>query len=84
MAFATENLSWVRQLPRFSEDEQKVLLALSDERYTWRTKVGIIGVTQLTRDRVEAILAKLIEDEFVQPSLSRAGELIYRLTDREG
>lgn len=84
MAFATENLSWVRQLPRFNDDEQKVLLALSDERYTWRTKGGIVGVTQLTRDSVEAILAKLIQDGFVQPSLSRAGDLVYRLTDREG
>lgn len=84
MAFVTENLSWVRQLSRFTDEEQKVLLALSDERYNWRTKAGIIGVTQLTSERVESVLAGLIQDGFVQPSFSRSGDLIYRLADRPG
>ena len=84
MAFVTENLSWVRQLSRFTDEEQKVLLALSDERYTWRTKAGIIGVTQLPSERVESVLAGLIQDGLVQPSFSRSGDLIYRLEDRPG
>lgn len=82
MAFDVENLSWVKQLPRFSDEEQKVLLALSDERYKWRTTKGIVAATGLDKSRVEEALATLIQDGFVRPWFSRNRDLIYGLVER--
>jgi hypothetical protein len=82
VAFEVENLSWVKQLPRFSDEEQKVLLALSDERYKWRTIKGIVATTGLEKNRVKEALATLIQDGFVRPWFSRNQELIYGLVER--
>jgi hypothetical protein len=82
MSFSVENLSWVRELPKFTDDEQKVLLALSDDRYEWRTKRGIARVTGLEDDRVESILAALMTADLVRPSFSQQREVIYGLEER--
>jgi len=33
MLYETEKLAWVKDLPTFSDEEQRVLLALSDSRF---------------------------------------------------
>ncbi|HZK82882.1 MAG TPA: hypothetical protein VFC46_17495 [Humisphaera sp.] len=82
MAYDVENLTWVKQWPQLNDDEQLVLLALSDERFQWRTLKGIIAATALDRAVVEEVLAKLIREKLVRPSFSREREIIYGLVDR--
>jgi hypothetical protein len=82
MAFLTENLGWTRQLARFNHDERKVLLTLSDDRYVWRTKEGIIATAGIDKERVESILAALIEDGIVRPAFSRDRDVLFALAER--
>lgn len=84
MAYAVQKLKWVREAPELDDVKQKVLLALSDDRYEWRTKRGLLATTGLSAEQLEGALADLIREDFVRPSLSRARELIYGLKERVG
>ncbi len=84
MAYAVENLSWIREMPRLNDEQQKVLLALSHDRYIWRTKQGLMNATGLERDQLESALADVIARNLVRPSFSRNGDIIYGLVRARG
>ncbi len=74
-------LSWMSNLPLYSEDERKVLLALSHEKYRWRTRDRIIKVTNLTPKKVDTLLAEFMEKEIVVVSKGRSGNIIFGLRE---
>jgi hypothetical protein len=82
VSYVLENLSWPKQLTRWTDEQQKVLIALSHDRWRWRTKEGLLGATGLDRHALDEALAGLIQEGVVRPSLSRSGDLIYALADR--
>lgn len=78
------NLKWMRTLQSFSNQEQKVLLALSHERFKWRTMPSISKASGLSKDEIDHLLSKLIEAGHVRPSFSRAKKVIFGLHERVG
>lgn len=81
MSYLT-NLKWLQNLSDFTPDQQKVLLALSHERYRWRTRDRIIEVTGLPLGVVDSVLSELIRKDLVRPSFSKKKEVIFGLKER--
>jgi hypothetical protein len=67
---------------RFDPDEQKVLLALSQDGYRWRTRERIAEVTGLDPQVVDEKLSDLISADLVRPSFSKKKEIIFGLRER--
>jgi hypothetical protein len=84
MATYKTDLNWLRQIGNFSDEEQKVLLALSHETYKWRTKERLAQSTGLNNERLDPVLADLIGNGYVRPSFSKKRNLIYGLRERVG
>jgi hypothetical protein len=83
MAYLT-TLDWQRRLFEFDDNSKKVLLALSHEKYQWRTKERLVEVTGLSDTEVDKSLASLIEKKIVRPSFSKTRNLIFGLVERVG
>ena len=81
MSYRTD-LKWLQDLTRFTPEQRKILLALSNEGYRWRTRVRIIDVTGLGPKDVDSELSKLITEEIVRPSFSKKKEMIFGLRER--
>ena len=79
-----KNLKWARKLPEFSEEETKVLLALSHDNYEWRTKKRIVKSTDFAPDQVDSVLAELIDKKMVRISMSKKKNVIFGLRERVG
>ena len=77
-----KNLKWARKLPEFSEEETKVLLALSHDEYKWRTKKRIAKSTGISPDQVDSVLSGLIEKNKVRLSMSKKKNVIFGLRER--
>ena len=84
MATYKTDLKWLAEMGNFTEEEQKVLLALSHEKYSWRTKERLVQVTELTDGRLDSVLSDLIGKEYVRPSFSKKRNLIFGLRERVG
>lgn len=82
MTYVINELSWPKQLERWNEDQQKILIALSHERFRWRTTQGLLAATGLDEERLEGAMAELVKAGVVRPSLSKNGRLIYAIADR--
>ena len=78
------DLKWQRELSRFDPNEQKVLLALSHEKYRWRTRDRLAEVTRLEPQDLDHVLAGLLEKDVIRPSFSKNRNLIYALKERVG
>ncbi len=76
------NLPWLKQFNQHCEAEQKVLLALSNEKYKWRTKDRLLAVTGLDSTTLDTTLADLISRNLVKPSFSKSRKLIFGLVER--
>ncbi len=81
MAYLND-LKWMKQLTKFKPNEQKVLLALSNEKFKWRTKKKIREATGLDKDQVEKSLAHLLGDSWIRASFSKNKKLIFGLVER--
>ncbi len=81
MSYQT-NLNWVEKLSHFSTEQQKILLALSDDRYKWRAKDRLAAVTALEPGTLDDALAQLIKNNVVQPSFSKNRNIIFGLRER--
>jgi hypothetical protein len=77
-------LIWLKRLGEFSEGEKKVLLALSNTKYKWRTKDRLLDVTGLPPAELESMLAGLIAKDLVRPSFSKNKNIIFGLRERVG
>ncbi len=81
MEYLTQ-LDWIKNLEGFEPNEQKVLLALSNEQYKWRTRDRLIEVTGLSGTGLDSILSKLISQNVIRPSISKQKKVIVGLTER--
>jgi|GEM_PF-2041968 len=80
-----KNLQWRNSFEQFSPDEQRVLLALSDSRYLWRTLDRLQSVTRLSSPALIDTLDHLIELGWIRASVSRSRkEPVLGLVERVG
>jgi hypothetical protein len=84
MATYNTDLNRLAEMGNFSDEEQKVLLALSHEKYSWRTKDRLTQVTDLPNGHLDSVLSDLIGRGYVRPSFSKKRNLIFGLTERVG
>lgn len=78
------NLKWMKQLNLFKPEEQKVLLALSHDKYEWRTRDRLIEITGFEPSQLDSLLSELIEKDFVRPSFSKTKNIIFGLREVVG
>jgi len=81
MSYKT-NLKWMATLETFSNPKQKVLLALSHDRFKWRTVPSILKASGLSKSEADRVLSELIEQDFIRPSFSRSKKVIFGLRER--
>lgn len=75
-------LKWQANLQTYNEDERKLLLVLSNEKYRWRTKERIATVSGLNEDKVDSILSELISKGTIRASISKKKNVIFGLCER--
>ena len=83
MAYLNQ-LKWQKQLEEYSDNERKVLMVLSHEKYRWRTRDRISKISGLSESEVDKILSELIEKNKVRPSISKKKNVIFGLIERVG
>ena len=77
-------LEWMKNLDEFSEEEQKIILALSHDKFKWRSRDRLIEATRLSTKRLERTLAHLIAGDLVRPAFSKKRNIIFGLRERVG
>ena len=77
-------LGWMRSLDSFTYEQQKVMLALSHEKYKWRTRDRLLRLTLLDPKTLDRALSDLIMDEHVRPTFSKKRNIIFGLRERVG
>ncbi|MEM1059091.1 MAG: hypothetical protein AAGK14_07570 [Verrucomicrobiota bacterium] len=82
MKFKVEGTEWMEHFESLNDDERKVLLALSNDQYLWRTPEGITKATGLSDQQRDEIMKGLLEKNLVQPTISNDQRLLYGLKDR--
>ena len=78
------NLEWMKNLQEYSGQEQKVLLALSHEKFRWRTIPNIAKASGLEPNETEQIISELVKKDLVRPSFSKSKKIIFGLCGRVG
>ena len=63
-----------------NENKLKVLDALIEGKYSWRTMSGLIKDTQIPKDKLSEILSELEAESLVTASTSSAGKVIWGST----
>nr|VFK25099.1 MAG: hypothetical protein BECKMB1821G_GA0114241_101141 [Candidatus Kentron sp. MB]VFK29861.1 MAG: hypothetical protein BECKMB1821I_GA0114274_101231 [Candidatus Kentron sp. MB]VFK74973.1 MAG: hypothetical protein BECKMB1821H_GA0114242_101331 [Candidatus Kentron sp. MB] len=81
MSYSTKR-KWMDRLYQFSPEQQKALLALSHDKYKWRTKDRLLSVTGLNEQSLEKTLSELISEDLVLPSFSQQKDIIFGLAER--
>lgn len=76
------NLKWLRRFGQFSPEQQKILLALSNEQYKWRAKERLRVVTALEPEVLDNALTQLMKNEIVRPSFSKKKNIVFGLRER--
>jgi hypothetical protein len=75
-------LNWMTRLDEFSPQQQKALLALSDDHYEWRSRDRLIAVTGMTPAELDKALAELIKKNLARPAFSKKRSIIFGLRER--
>lgn len=78
------DLDWLKHLEQYDSEQQKILLALSHERYRWRTKERLAKVCGLSEGETDKLLAQLIDRGLVRASISKKKHVIFGLRERIG
>ena len=78
------DLNWMKRLDSFTPDQQRLLLALSHDKFKWRTRDRLLEVTGLPPSLLDSTLSELIEQNAVRPSFSRDKNVIFGLRERVG
>jgi RIO-like serine/threonine protein kinase len=77
------DLAWIEKIPDYSENERRILLALSHAQYKWRSREKLRSITGIDEKELDATLAKLLQSDVVVPSFSKATrEIIFGLKER--
>ncbi len=71
-------LKWMTRLDEFTPQQQKTLLALSDDKYIWRSCDRLIAVTDLAPSELDKALPGLIERNLVRPAFSKKAQHHFR------
>lgn len=66
----------------FTPEQQKIVQALSDNDYQWRTIERLSAVTGLQEAALSAALTQLLREDIVKPSFSKKHNIIYGLRSR--
>ena len=77
-------LKWMARLEEYTDDDVSVLMALSHDKYKWRTRDRLGAVTKMPREKVDSILSKLITSGTVRPSVSKKKKVIFGLVELVG
>lgn len=84
-------LAWRKSPASFSEQQQRVLLALSHRKHIWRTRQRLLEVTGLPQEDLDAALSELIRADLLRPSCCaspqgspRQRDIIFGLSERVG
>ncbi len=77
-------LKWQMELSEYGELHKKVLLALSHEKYRWRTRERIAKSTGMSESEVDRALEELISKDRVRASISKKKNVIFGLRERVG
>ena len=82
MSYMTD-LEWMRNLDEFSEEEKKVLLALSHDKYKWRSRDNILQLTRMRPKRLDRTLSYLLIDGLVRPAFGNTSrKIVFGLKER--
>lgn len=85
MATFETQLEWREHAEDFEPEQQKILLALSNKRWLWRTLDSLQRATRLPRRQLTHNLKQLMELDLVRGSVSKGQrEPIYGLVERVG
>ena len=76
------DLKWLANRRSFPREQQKILLALSNDKYKWRTMDRLRAVTDLERDTFDTALAQLMKEKLVIPTFSPEIKLVFGLRER--
>ena len=76
------DLEWMSDLDDFSVSEQKVLLALSHDKYKWRSRDRISQLTRINPRRLDRVLSGLLEEGLIRPAFSANQKIVYGLEER--
>ncbi|MGO8673045.1 MAG: hypothetical protein ACLQVD_17010 [Capsulimonadaceae bacterium] len=79
---STASYRWQADLAKYSDYEQKVLIALSNDKYVWRSKERLAEVTGLDTDTLESTLGNLLSRSIVTPAISKRKNIIFALNER--
>lgn len=83
MSYRT-GLDWMAKLGKYNDDEVSVLMALSHDKYKWRTRDRLTAVTKMPREKVDSILSEFITNGVVRPSMSKRKKVIFGLVEIVG
>ena len=78
------DLDWRRHPEDFTEDEQRILVALSQKRWSWLTINSLRLSTRLPEPEFGDALASLMADGLVRGGRSEDWQAIFGLTERVG
>ncbi len=70
-----------RQAYTLSQEQQKIVHALADDRYYWRSRRRILEVTGLEPEALDHSLAQLIHHNVVRPTFGERS-IIFGLRER--
>ena len=83
MPYMTD-LKWMSDLGEYSEIEQKVLLALSHDKYKWRSRDRLYQLTRISPRKLDRTLSDLLAEDLIRPAFSANRKIIYGLKERVG
>lgn len=83
MPYLTD-LDWLRDVEDFSEEEKKIMLALSHEKYLWRNRNRLLELTRMRPRKLDRTLAALIGDDLIRPAFSKKQNIVFGLKERVG
>lgn len=78
------DLEWMQSLDNFTYEQQKVMLALSHEKYRWRSRDRLLRLTLLDPKTLDRTLSDLIVAEYVRPTFSKKRNIIFGIRERVG
>ena len=85
MAVIDQSLKWRKHPEDFEPAQRKILLALSNKQWRWRTIESLQKATRLSAGELAPGLRDLMETGVVRGSISKAPrEPIYGLVERVG
>lgn len=78
------NLEWTGDYASYGPAAQKVLLALSFDKFKWRSVGRIRSLTGLDAKILDETLADLMDSSLVRPRFNKGRKIMFGLQERVG